>query len=305
MRLQPLVRSRVESMGEAGAAWIAGLPRVIEDLRQRWSITVGRPYPGGSSSYVARVTRDDGSPAVLKISVLADQIDRQVAVLRRADGRGYARLLDHDLAHGALLLEPLGRTLTASGRPPEEQLVVLAETLREAWQSYDGPAPAGADDKAASLHDLISSTWPGLDEPCPRAVVDQALRYADSLVAADTEHLVVVHGDPHPSNALRAPGESDRSPSGYCFVDPDGFPADRAYDLGVALRDWCGRLKGPDPRSTLEHYCAILAEQSGVDAARIWRWGFVERVSTGLYVMSFGAERVGRPYLDTAAHLLD
>ncbi len=253
---------------------------------------------------MTRVRRADGSPAVLKISVLTDQIDRQVAVLRRADGRGYARLLDHDVAHGALLLEALGPTLAASGRSPEEQLVVLADTLREAWQAYDGPEPAGADDKAASLHELISSAWSALEEPCPRAVVDQALRYADGLVGADPAELVVVHGDPHPSNALRA-GHPGRAASGYCFVDPDGFPADRAYDLGVALRDWCGRLNGPDPRGTLQRYCAILAEHSGVDAHRIWRWGFVERVSTGLYVLSFGAESVGRPYLETAARLLD
>jgi streptomycin 6-kinase len=291
-------------MGEAGAAWIAGLPGVIEDLQQRWSITLGRPLPGGSSSYVARVRRADGSSAVLKISVLTDQIDRQVAVLRRADGRGYARLLDHDLDRAALLLEALGPTLAASGRSPEDQLVVLAETLREAWQCYDGPEPTGDDDKAASLHDLISSTWSALEEPCPRAVVDQALRYADGLVAADPAELVVVHGDPHPSNALRA-GHPGRAASGYCFVDPDGFPADRAYDLGVALRDWCGRLDAPGARTRLERYCAILAEHSEVDAGRIWRWGFVERVSTGLYVMSFGAERIGRPYLETAAWLLD
>ncbi len=291
-------------MGGAGAAWIAELPRVIEDLQQRWSITLGRPLPGGSSSYVVRVRRADGSPAVLKISLLTVQIDREVAVLRRADGRGYARLLDHDLSSGALLLESLGPTLAASGRSPEEQLVVLAETLQEAWLSYDGPEPAGADDKAVSLQNLIGSAWSALDEPCPRAVVDQALRYAEGLVGADRAELVVVHGDPHPSNALRA-GHPGRAASGYCFVDPDGFPADRAYDLGVALRDWCGRLAGPEPRGTLAAYCAVLAAHSGVDADRIWRWGFVERVSTGLHVMHFGTERVGRPYLDTAARLLD
>ena len=37
---------------------------------------------------------------------------------------------------------------------------------------------------------------------------------------------------------------------------------------------------------------------------RIWAWGFLERVSTGLYVRSFGAERAAEPFLRTAALLL-
>ena len=40
------------------------------------------------------------------------------------------------------------------------------------------------------------------------------------------------------------------------------------------------------------------------DPEAVWQWGFIERVSTGLYVTSFGAERVGRPVLGTAQHLL-
>ena len=305
LRLQPMVRARVQSMGEPGSAWLADLPGVLEELQRRWSITVGRSLPGGSSSFVARVHRADGTPAVLKISVLTDQITRQIEVLQSADGRGYARLLDYDQPRGALLLEALGPQLAMSGRSPEEQLAVLARTLIDAWQPRVGSAPTRAEDKAVSLQDLISSSWSALGEPCPRVVVAQALTYAEGLVGAAESELVVVHGDPHPANALRVPGGPARAESGYCFVDPDGFVADRAYDLGVALRDWCGRLNGPDPRGTLERYCAVLAEQTGVSADRIWRWGFVERVSTGLYVMSFGAHAVGRPFLETAARLLD
>jgi streptomycin 6-kinase len=51
----------------------------------------------------------------------------------------------------------------------------------------------------------------------------------------------------------------------------------------------------------------VLAERSGVDAQRIWEWGFLERVSTGLYVMDVmgGPESVARPYLESAEKLVD
>jgi streptomycin 6-kinase len=290
-------------MGESGAAWVAGLPALIADVERDWSITVGRPLPGGSSSYVARAMLQDGSSAVLKLPLVEEGLAQQTATLDLADGRGYARLLRADLDRPALLLEALGPALSVSRLEPERQLAVLAETLHEAWLPHVGPPPDLAQDKAASLYRLISDTWLRLGRPCPEEVIERALGFAEDLVGGGD--LVVVHGDPHPGNALRAPGGSARSPSGYLFVDPDGFVADRAYDLGVALRDWCGRLTGQDARSTLERYCNVLAEHSGADPDRIWCWGFVERVSTGLYVLAFGAEAVGRPFLDSAARLLD
>ena len=87
-------------------------------------------------------------------------------------------------------------------------------------------------------------------------------------------------------------------------MDPDGFVADRAYDLGVAMRDFSATVLRAG-RPILESYAQVLADRTGVDAIRIWQWAFLERVSTGLYVLGFGAEPVARPYLESAEVLLD
>ena len=55
----------------------------------------------------------------------------------------------------------------------------------------------------------------------------------------------------------------------------------------------------------MESYAQLLAERTGIDATRIWRWAFLERVSTGLYVLGFGSEAIGRPFLASAELLLD
>jgi streptomycin 6-kinase len=73
----------------------------------------------------------------------------------------------------------------------------------------------------------------------------------------------------------------------------------------VALREWTAQLRGPGGREVLEGYCAILAERAELDRDAVWEWGFLERVSTGLYVWSFGAHRMGRTFLDSAVGLLD
>ncbi|MCW2803617.1 MAG: hypothetical protein JWN06_1834, partial [Propionibacteriaceae bacterium] len=52
-------------------------------------------------------------------------------------------------------------------------------------------------------------------------------------------------------------------------------------------------------------FAGLLAERSGVDLTRIWQWGYLERVSTGLYLMSFGGTELGMRFLDAAERLAD
>lgn len=302
VRLQPLTRARVASLGAAGAAWQQALPQTLSDLAEAWRLTLGRPVAGGSASYVVRARTVTGEDVVLKVAVTGEGLADQVAVFERAAGRGYARLLAADLSRQALLLECLGTSLDRSGKTPEDQLARLADTLAVAWQNPPpGRKPLA---KAAGLRQLVSEAWPRLGHPCSERVIDRALAYADALVETDQQELVVVHGDPHPGNALAVPRLRPGAETGYCFVDPDGFVGDRAYDLGIALREWSSRLLGEDARSTADRYCRLLADRSGVAEERIWKWGFLERVSTSLYVMSFGATALGRTFLDSAERLV-
>jgi streptomycin 6-kinase len=296
----------VASLGEDGAAWAAALPERLATVQRRWSLTLGRARPGGSSSYVVSARTAAGRPVVVKLAMPDPGLPQQVATLRRAQGRGYAHLLADDPDCDALLLEELGPSLARSAQPVEAQLRLLADTLALAWQPLPvRPRPGAEADKAQGLHDLVSRLWVELGRPCPEAVVSQALEYADRRRRVPAGELVVVHGDPHPANLLAAPDRPPGSGTGWCFVDPDGFVADRAYDLGVVLRDWTGRLSGPDARRRLAGYCELLAARSGVDATRIWEWGYLERVSTGLYVLSFGAVRLATGFLRSAESLLD
>ena len=301
-RLQPLTRARVAQLGDGGAAWHRALPVVLTELEHHWSLTLGRSLPGGSASYVVAARTSSGTEVVVKVCLPGFGLDDQVATLLRADGRGYARLLDFDQDRQALLLERLGRSLETTGREPVDQLGVLADTLATAWlDAGDRPPAAKADNLAAG----IQASWERHGRPCSERVIDQAVEYAGRR-AADAGEPVVVHGDPHPGNALAAPGGRAGAETGFCFVDPDGFVADRAYDLGVALRDWSSRLTGTDARRVAESYARVLADRTGVDVTRIWEWGFVERVSTGLYVLDVvGSPAVARPFLDSAERLAD
>jgi streptomycin 6-kinase len=301
------VRKRVLHLGQRGERWLAELPGVIAQLERAWSITVGRALAGGTGSFVAPAQTTEGGDAILKIAIPEVGFADELRVLESAQGHGYVRLLAADREREAMLLEELGPPMASLALAPERQIRVLCQMLRQAWQA---PRPAGllvtpGDEKAGQLFRLVSHQWEELDHPCSERVVNEALRYAERRAAAfDLERCVVVHGDPHPWNALQALAPREGAEAGFVFVDPVGFLADPAYDLGVVLRDWCTQLLATadaKAAAALAHrYCALLSAQTGVEETAIWEWGFLERVSSGLYCLELGIEELGWPFLQTA-----
>jgi streptomycin 6-kinase len=307
IELSPMVYKKAAELGEPGEHWLAELDGLIAELAAQWSITVGPPLPGGSAAFVARVRTADDHDAVLKVALPEPEFANQVHTIARADGRGYVRLHAYDLDRHAMLQEALGPSMGTLDLSPERQIAGLCHTLVQAWtvsRPFE-PTVGVLPEKAAGLTELVTQLWEKLGAPCPERVVLQALEFARRRAAAfDHDRCVVVHGDPHPANALQVSSPRAGAESGFVFVDPEGFLADPTYDLGVVLRDWCPQLLDGNAYAIARGYCHLLATETGLDEAAIWEWGFLERVSSGLYVLSLGAVDLGKSFLDTAERLI-
>jgi streptomycin 6-kinase len=143
------------------------------------------------------------------------------------------------------------------------------------------------------LIDFITRAWEELDRPCSERAVEDALACATRRIAAhDDERSVLVHGDVHQWNTLKAA-------EGFKFVDPDGLLSEAEYDMGIVMRE--------DPRELLEGDASDralrLASWTGLDATAISEWGVLERVSTGLLCTQIGLQPVGRDMLAVADRL--
>jgi streptomycin 6-kinase len=293
MILPEVVRNKAVAAGAAW--WIDALADIVAGLEQEWSITIGRSFDEGTEAFVAEAEMADGTPAVLKVLVprAADVAEREAIVLRLADGDGCPLLHRADPSRGALLMERLGPSMHSLGLPYEHRLPALCDAAARIWR----PAPAcglptGAE-KADWLMEFITTTWDALDRPCPERAVEHALVCAHRRRAAhDDERAVLVHGDVHQWNALRA-GD------GFELVDPDGLLAEAEYDLGVILREDPDEPLAADPMSTANW----MAARCGVDATAIFEWAVVERVSTGLLATQIELQPVGRQMLELADRL--
>jgi streptomycin 6-kinase len=89
-------------------------------------------------------------------------------------------------------------------------------------------------------------------------------------------------------------------PRRFKFVDPDGLFIERAYDLGISLREWGSELLAGDPLVLGRRRCHQLARLTGVEPEPIWQWGFIERVSNGLLLKQKGLDKLASESLTVA-----
>lgn len=281
------VRAKARERG--ATAWLGTLPGTIADLSREWSVTLGPAYADATEAFVAPVTTSDGTPAVLKLLVPGTAAD-EITALRLAAGSGCATLLRWDDRRDALLLERLGPQLADLHLPITRRLEILSDVAAAMWR----PAPAaglptGAR-KARLLIDAIPRRWEELGRPCGERAVAHAVACAESRAAAhDDERAVLVHGDVHQWNTLRA-GRT------FKLVDPDGLLAEPECDLGVLMREDPVELMAGDPWDRA-HW---LAARTGLNATAIWEWGAAERVATGLVLTGIGLHEIGRRMLAAA-----
>jgi streptomycin 6-kinase len=289
VRVPDAVRRKAEAVGPEGVRWLAELPATIAALELEWDVRVGAPITGGSGGYVAEAVTADHTAAILKLAIpdgLQGQspFARDVQALRLGAGGSYVRVLRTDAPRRAMLQERLGRSLRALDLAVEDQIDIIAATLQRAWQPVSAAEPlrTGAE-QAAWLCEFVHARWEALDHPCPEPVIRRAQEFAaNRRDAFDARTAVLIHGDAHPANVLEDPSEPGR----FKLIDPDGMRSEPGHDLAIPLRDWSAELLARDPVGLGRAWCARLGTHAEVDPHAIWEWAFLERVSTGLFMLS-------------------
>ena len=263
--------------------WLAALPAHVEALAQRWNLTFGRVFEDATEAFVVEA----GVDTVLKVGLPTAERASELTVLRLTAGDGCVKLLAADDESGAMLLERLGPSLHSLELPVQARHAILVDTAQRVWRRAPRAAlPSGADG-ARSLAAFIPEAYEATGRPCMRRAIEHALACAAAREAAhDDARAVLVHGDVHEWNALRA-GD------GWKLVDPDGLLAEPEYDLGVIMRE------NPEEDDLLTR-ASWLAARTGLDPVAIWEWGVAQRVSTGLLATRIGLQPVGAQMLARA-----
>ena len=253
------------------SGWLARLPATVQELADRWSLTLGPPFqPGGVNAWVAPARDRAGRDLVIKVGWRHAESEHEAAGLRAWAGRGAVHLHDvHvDAATIALLLERCrpGSTLGATRAEPEQDEVVaglLRGLRREPPAGHPFRSLAQMCDHWADEFERSFAAEPdALDAGVARAGM-ALLR--DLPRTADTQMLLVT--DLHAGNILAARREP------WLLVDPKPHVGDPTYDVLQHMLNCRGRLVA-DPRGLARR----MAGLAGLDAERVQRWLFARGV---------------------------
>ena len=264
-----------------------------EACARRWGLTLGAPFPSEYNDVLAAV-HADGTEVVLK---LADVDARpEAAALALLDGRGAVALLDADPDLGALLLERVRPGIPLDTTDDEAATRVLAALMPRLWR----PVPASSD---------VLPTVEGWGEAFARhraafggaGPLDPALFARGEAVFAElcasAAELVVLHGDLHHDNVLRA----EREP--WLAIDPKGVVGEPAFEPGVLLHNPIPGLLAMDaPARVLARRLDVLTEMLGLERERLRAWGFAQAVLSAVWFVEDGEEHW--PFAMTCAELL-
>lgn len=215
---------------EDGAKWLHRLPLLVGELEERWGLVPrGVPFTSGNNAYVVPVSRGRAR-FVLKVQWPHDESVHEAEALRKWNGDGAVRLVEHDAERHALLLEECipGTFLADAGLA--DPLGVLAGLLSRLSQPVGKPFRALSDEaRQWALH--LPRAWEGAGRPCERMLIDAALEYLEALPRTQGEE-VLANQDLHGHNVLAATREP------WLVIDPKPLRGEREFALAPIIRSF-------------------------------------------------------------------
>ncbi len=288
---------------ERGPRFLDALPDLLDTLAGTWDLVLGEPYPL-SFHWVCRAIRSDGTRAVLKVGVPAGHLDLEARALRLWDGAGAVRLLEHDAARGALLLEQAFPGTPVRSLVPHDDAGATAALIGAGRRLHriapddiglDGVGLDRLEDEGVAFTEHLAR-FPG-DDPLPRDMVERAAKLFDELCASSPAR-TLLHGDLHHDNVLSA----DREP--WLAIDSKGITGDAAFDCGAMLYNPDPWIRDAGKLGLVPARIEQLADGFGFPIERVIAWGFVMAMLSEVWDANDpGPYQPGQPF-DVAMALL-
>jgi streptomycin 6-kinase len=231
----------------------------VENLVDRWQLTLGGEYAPGAAGRAFRVELSDGTPAVLKLQHPHRESEQEADALEQWGGDGAVQLLARDDERHALLLERCepGSFLSAWNG---DSLGVLIGLLPRLWKSADGFRTLA--EEAAWWAEYLPREARDAD------LGDAALGWLRELVPTQGEQ-VLVDQDLHGENVLAA----EREP--WLVIDPKPLAGEREFGCVPIVRS----LELGGSRRDVLYRLDRLSAELGLDRERIRGWTIAHTVA--------------------------
>ncbi|MGO2313798.1 MAG: aminoglycoside phosphotransferase family protein [Brachybacterium tyrofermentans] len=290
-------RARLLAQDDAACRpWLEALPALCDEVTARWQLESSGPPSYGGAGIVLPVTRRDGRPAALKLASPIADASAEHRALTVLDGHGAVRLLDADLACGALLLELVPGPTLAAASASWDAVEAAAVAGRVSCRIADVPAPTDAQQLAEGTaawraqleqqHDTARRLGHALDEASFDAAVE-------GIAQLSTCHsATLTHGDLSFENIMR------RADGAWIAIDPCFVAGPLEHEAHTVLRSLLpSLLSAPDPTGAMADVVRAFCTAAGAETA------LALDISHARFVASFYWEARHHGVSDNVEHL--
>jgi streptomycin 6-kinase len=233
----------------------------VAELAARWDLALGEAFP----SYAGLVleAEREGTAVVLKLNFVEPESEHEGDALAVWPDDASVRLLEHDRALGALLLERCEPGTTLWELPEQDALTLAVRVLDRLWSVGDpGPPFRRLADVAPSWVERLAA------RPFERALLDEALAALRELAPTQREP-VLCSEDFHGGNVLL-------SERGWVAIDPKPIVAEREFGVVSLVRD-----RRPVDPATVRRRLDYLSAELGLERERMRRWSLAHALWWG------------------------
>ena len=257
--------------GPSGAEWGAGLPRLLAEMCDDWSLEPAGPVGTGWTSLVLPVTRDGGRLALKLVWPHVEGRDEALA-LRHWDGRGAVRLVQADPSRWAMLLEALDPARDLRTLDAESACEVAGQVLARLHR----PAPPGLRLLSEFAH-LQAEKLAATEGVLPRRMVERVQGRVRDLTADPACDATLVHTDLHYENVLHALPDSPRPlDDQWVAIDPHAMAGHPGFEVQPLLRNRADELgTGSAFRWLVRRRVEVVCEAAGIDEDEALAWSYV------------------------------
>ena len=244
----------------SGRQWLDGLQDAAREQCRRWDIyPCGKPLHG--SNAVVFPVKGSDQPAVLKMTPPGESFAKEVAALQFWNGRGTAKILQFDLATGAMLLEQLDSSKTLNNLPLHEAVPIAAGVMKRlAIPVMNVGVPSTAELVSQRIKEMPAQ-WDALGQPFSRDILSRVIELAAGLETSIGS--LAVNGDLHYGQIIPAVREE------WLAVDPILFRGDIEYDLAHLL--WSRLDEMETDEEIMAHFNTVV-RVADLDYSRAMRW---------------------------------
>ena len=196
---------------------------------------------------------------MLKLNLPEPESEHEGDALERWNGRGAVRILEHDRARRALLLERCRPGTLGWALPDDVATSIGADILEQLW------IPAGApfrrlEDEAARWTEQLAITQ------TDRRLVDATVSFLREAGRTQRES-VLLHQDFHGGNFLL-------SERGWLAIDAKPLVGEREFDVASLIRD-----RRPVTKAAMERRLAYLVDRLSLDRDRVRGWAIAHALA--------------------------